>query len=488
MYNTNQKTQMKDNILIVPDVHGRTFWRKPTSNIDRYGKVIFLGDYLDPYPYDGISFEESLAEFKDIIELKRSNPDKVVLLLGNHDIHYLWPEHTDNCRRNEELLDIVRLIFKKNLNLFSIIHEEIVNGEMFLFSHAGITKGWLEQNKQHIPAQFHDCIRGIFDHKHYDKIQTSDFCDWLNEQVHHEVPGILADIGRSRGGYQNHGSIVWADVSEHHTAFIDYAYQIFGHTQSQEPTITEHYACLDCHKPFILLPNGLITPYIDDHYYHFHNLCTCGRKKKASVRKNVPTPEEAIEFNRFHEGRVKHIKGMPRWKEKILNSKRFDYLYHHNWRDIVFEQNGKYGVRSVFGEEILPPVFDAIGEVSEDSIRKIFTPIPILKDGKYYLADKGGKIIAGPYDKIVRAQWKYYCVCIDGKWGMLDNNCDIVIPIENEAIYELSEFLPNSWIYIKKSRYLMPTGKTISNTYGALLIRPQRLPPIDTLFKKRDVF
>lgn len=64
---------MKDNILIVPDVHGRTFWRKPTSNIDRYGKVIFLGDYLDPYPYKGISFEESLAEFKDIIELKRSN-------------------------------------------------------------------------------------------------------------------------------------------------------------------------------------------------------------------------------------------------------------------------------------------------------------------------------------------------------------------------------------------------------------------------------
>lgn len=248
-----------DNILIIPDVHGRNFWRKPASHIDQYGKVIFLGDYLDPYPYEHISFEKALAEFKDIIELKRSHPDKVVLLLGNHDIHYLWPKHTDRCRRNEELLDVVQLIFKKNLNLFSIVHEETIFEELHLFSHAGITKGWLEQNIQHIPAQFHDCITGVFDHEHYDKIQISAFCDWLNEHVHHDVPGILADIGYTRGGYHNNGSIVWADMSEHNTSPLDYAYQIFGHTQSPDPTITAQYTCLDCREPYVLLEEGMIA-------------------------------------------------------------------------------------------------------------------------------------------------------------------------------------------------------------------------------------
>lgn len=74
-------------IIIVPDVHGRTFWRKTTELIDNVDKVIFLGDYLDPYPdIDGIFPHEALIEFKDILEFKKSYPDKVILLLGNHKI------------------------------------------------------------------------------------------------------------------------------------------------------------------------------------------------------------------------------------------------------------------------------------------------------------------------------------------------------------------------------------------------------------------
>lgn len=38
-------------IAIIPDVHGRNFWKNITSNeeIAKYEKIIFLGDYLDPY-------------------------------------------------------------------------------------------------------------------------------------------------------------------------------------------------------------------------------------------------------------------------------------------------------------------------------------------------------------------------------------------------------------------------------------------------------
>ena len=44
---------MNKKILIIPDVHGRTFWRAALET-GNYEKVIFLGDYVDPYVYEGI--------------------------------------------------------------------------------------------------------------------------------------------------------------------------------------------------------------------------------------------------------------------------------------------------------------------------------------------------------------------------------------------------------------------------------------------------
>ena len=37
---------MNKSILIIPDIHGRTFW-KVAIDSGEYGKVIFLGDYVD---------------------------------------------------------------------------------------------------------------------------------------------------------------------------------------------------------------------------------------------------------------------------------------------------------------------------------------------------------------------------------------------------------------------------------------------------------
>ena len=37
-------------LLVIPDVHGRTFWKTPVRKyLDHVDRVIFLGDYLDPY-------------------------------------------------------------------------------------------------------------------------------------------------------------------------------------------------------------------------------------------------------------------------------------------------------------------------------------------------------------------------------------------------------------------------------------------------------
>ena len=38
---------MNKKILIIPDVHGRTFWESALKSGD-YEKIVFLGDYTDP--------------------------------------------------------------------------------------------------------------------------------------------------------------------------------------------------------------------------------------------------------------------------------------------------------------------------------------------------------------------------------------------------------------------------------------------------------
>ena len=73
-------------ILIVPDVHGRSFWHKAEELVNDVDKIVFLGDYLDPYEHEGITFDMALEEFKKILEFKDKYNDKVILLIGNHKI------------------------------------------------------------------------------------------------------------------------------------------------------------------------------------------------------------------------------------------------------------------------------------------------------------------------------------------------------------------------------------------------------------------
>ena len=78
---------MGKELLIIPDVHGRGFWKEAVRG-ENYEKIIFLGDYADPYDLEGIYDDMAIDNFESIIALKQQYPDKVVLLLGNHDLHY----------------------------------------------------------------------------------------------------------------------------------------------------------------------------------------------------------------------------------------------------------------------------------------------------------------------------------------------------------------------------------------------------------------
>ncbi len=112
-------------ILAIGDIHGQNIWKKfedinkllsSKDLIPKYDKYIFLGDYVDSYHIKGNAIKQNLL---DIIKLKKNYPEHIVLLLGNHDLHYIFDADKHQCSGyNIEYADIYHKIFTENLDLF----------------------------------------------------------------------------------------------------------------------------------------------------------------------------------------------------------------------------------------------------------------------------------------------------------------------------------------------------------------------------------
>lgn len=212
-------------ILIVPDVHGRAFWHRAMELVDQVDQIVFLGDYLDPYSHEGISFDLALEEFNKILEFKKEYPDLITLLVGNHDMHYIIEDFMDCSRRNTDMLDQLHKLYNSNLDLFNLIHIE----DDWLFSHAGVYKGWMDKYE----FTLEDLNLKTFLGSHWPALE---------------------DLSFYRGGYNSVGSCVWADIRESvkNELFPEYK-QIVGHTQlNDKPYITDKIACVDVRRCFIL--------------------------------------------------------------------------------------------------------------------------------------------------------------------------------------------------------------------------------------------
>lgn len=70
-------------ILVLGDIHGRLIWYDIIKH-ESPDITIFLGDYITSH--EGIYSEQQLANLEDILNYKENNPDKIILLRGNHEI------------------------------------------------------------------------------------------------------------------------------------------------------------------------------------------------------------------------------------------------------------------------------------------------------------------------------------------------------------------------------------------------------------------
>ena len=121
-------------VLCIPDIHGRKFWREVVyNNLSKVDKVIFLGDYLDPYIkeieenpelMECQSFSDSqnlLGMLHDIVSLKKNEPDKYILLTGNHTDSYIWSKFQAATRTDYMNWEKYHKFFLENLEYFNLV-------------------------------------------------------------------------------------------------------------------------------------------------------------------------------------------------------------------------------------------------------------------------------------------------------------------------------------------------------------------------------
>lgn len=124
-------------LIAIGDIHGRGEWRQIIEH-EKPDMAIFIGDYFDSR--EKISPTVQLDNFRALCDLRRSNPDSVKLLLGNHDYHYSGYTERRYSGYNYEYADMIHFAMKKALSEELIQLAYLYN--QYLFTHAGLTKTW----------------------------------------------------------------------------------------------------------------------------------------------------------------------------------------------------------------------------------------------------------------------------------------------------------------------------------------------------------
>jgi hypothetical protein len=247
-------------ILSIGDVHGRDSWMFQTHgssyeynlwktaveagadpldhdfwkeyDYTSYDKIIFVGDYVDSYDKSG---EVILKNLQEIIYFKKALGDKVVLLLGNHDIQYIVPNEICSGFRGEMQYDLKEL-FENNSHLFKIAHlEKGKDGSKWLWTHAGVTSGWYEKDllraMKNEKFRFADLMKEFF--------QEEREVDEVINKAYELQMRTLWNVDSHSGGMDVWAGPVWVRPFIMNFWPLEGYNQIMGHTPQAEVWIVE---------------------------------------------------------------------------------------------------------------------------------------------------------------------------------------------------------------------------------------------------------
>lgn len=197
-------------------------------NVD---KVIFVGDYVDSFTIKNLDMKKNL---EDIIFFKKALPDKVVLLLGNHDVQYIVSDQICSGYRPEMKYDFYD-IFIKNIDLFQLSYRI----ENYLWTHAGVTNEWFKE----FEAELFNPKNRFYEITKYYTNATID--EKLN--LGWEVKALsIYNVDHISGGFQMWAGPLWVRPHVLNKHAIDGYFQIVGHTPQSAIWETDDVAYIDC--------------------------------------------------------------------------------------------------------------------------------------------------------------------------------------------------------------------------------------------------
>lgn len=223
--------------IALGDTHGRADWKNITSKND-FDKVIFIGDYFDTH--DSISPQQQKDNFKDLIAYKKANMDKVVLLFGNHDYHYLKSANeTYSGFQRLHAIDIQEVLHKAiDADMIQMCYIQ----DNLLFSHAGITKTWCEANL----------------------VQNEFLEQTVNDLFKHKPNSFKFKSGKNHSPYGDDicQSPIWVRPNSLMVDAVDDYIQIVGHTTQDRLKIYDGFILIDTlgtSAEYLQIVNGVIS-------------------------------------------------------------------------------------------------------------------------------------------------------------------------------------------------------------------------------------
>lgn len=194
-------------VLVIPDLHEKTIWKTRVGEKD-WDRAVFIGDYVDSWTHDDTVCINNL---RDIIEFKKSDPENVILLLGNHELSYMDTAYRCSGFQPSAYLMLHDVLTHEYKDLFQVAYQV----DNCLFTHAGVTKKWYNYNK--------DIINNF----------PGNLAEKLNNIQNSSKQPILHTVGKLRGGH-GFGGITWADKTEMMEGPLPGYHQIVGHTPVPE--------------------------------------------------------------------------------------------------------------------------------------------------------------------------------------------------------------------------------------------------------------
>jgi hypothetical protein len=208
-------------IVIIGDLHGNPIWK---NIVEKYRNqdvlFIFLGDYFDSRIYNTL---EQIYNFNELIEFKKSNLDRVILLIGNHDWEY-FPEKEDRglmsgFQGGAAFQNISPILYFNKEYL-----QAAYSYDNMLFTHAGVSIDWLNLVVKYTPLDLPNT-------------NAKDICEFVN-YVFYYKPNLFNFIsGGDAYGDDSYQSPFWIRprmLMRNNQSIKKIITQIVGHTSQNK--------------------------------------------------------------------------------------------------------------------------------------------------------------------------------------------------------------------------------------------------------------